>query len=121
MADNKLVLVGTHGDEDPERASIPFVMANAALASEVHVSIILQANGVFLATKGYAKHVKTEVFPPLPDLIKGFMDSGGKLMVCSPCLKARGIAEDLLLEGSIIVAGGTIVAEVMSADSSLSY
>ncbi len=38
MADNeKLVFMVTHGPEDPELATIPFVMAVAALASDVEV------------------------------------------------------------------------------------
>jgi predicted peroxiredoxin len=31
----KLILMCTHGPEDPERATIPFVMATAAQASDV--------------------------------------------------------------------------------------
>ncbi|NMC79602.1 MAG: sulfur reduction protein DsrE, partial [Chloroflexi bacterium] len=33
----KLAIVCTHGPEDPERATIPFVLATAAQASDVDV------------------------------------------------------------------------------------
>lgn len=121
MASKKMVVIATHGDEDPERATIPFVMANAGLASDTDVSVILQTTGVNLAVKGYTKHVRAEAFPPLTDLLKGFLDMGGKLLVCAPCLKSRGIAEDELVEGAKVIAAATVVAETTSADATLVY
>lgn len=121
MASKKMVVIATHGDEDPERATIPFVMANAGLASDTDVSVILQTTGVNLAVKGYAKHVRAEAFPPLTDLVKNFIEMGGKLMVCAPCLKTRGITEDELIEGAKIIAAGTVVAETTGADATLVY
>jgi predicted peroxiredoxin len=121
MANKKMVIIATHGDEDPERATIPFVMANAALASETDASVILQTTGVNLAVKGYAKHVRAEAFPPLTDLVKDFMDMGGRLLVCAPCIKSRGIAEDELIDGAKIAAAGTVVSETTSADATLVY
>lgn len=121
MASKKMVVIATHGDEDPERATIPFVMANAGLASDTDVSVILQTTGVNLAVKGYAKHVRAEAFPPLTDLVKNFMEMGGKLMVCAPCIKSRGISEDELIEGAKIIAAGTVVAETTGADTTLVY
>jgi predicted peroxiredoxin len=121
MASKKMVVIATHGDEDPERATIPFVMANAGLASDTDVSVILQTTGVNLAVKGYTKHVRAEAFPPLTDLLKGFLDMGGKLLVCAPCLKSRGIAEDELVVGAKVIAAATVVAETTSADATLVY
>ncbi len=46
MAENeKLVIMATHGPDDPELATIPFVMACAALASDVAVVMGFQADG----------------------------------------------------------------------------
>ena len=47
----KLVLTCTHGPEVPERATIPFVLATAAQASDVEVVLGFQVNGVMLAKK----------------------------------------------------------------------
>lgn len=120
-ADKKMVVFATHGAEDPERATIPFVMANAVLASDVETVVILQTTGVTLAVKGNARHVRAEAFPPLDELMKNFQDMGGRLLVCVPCIKARGITEDGLVEGTKQVAAGTVVAECVSADSPLIY
>ncbi len=121
MASKKMVFVITHGAENPEMATIPFVMANAALATDMEAVVILQSSSVFLAVKDFARHVRTESFPPLPDLIKSFFEQGGKLMACVPCLKARGIEETQLIEGTRLVASGTVVAEASTADSTMVY
>lgn len=116
-----MVFVTTHGAENPELAAIPFVMANAALASDMEAVMILQSSAVYLAMKDFAGHARAEAFPPLHDLIKSFFEQGGRLLVCVPCLKARGIEESQLIEGSRLVAAATVVAEASSADSTMVY
>jgi predicted peroxiredoxin len=72
MAENqkKLVLMVTHGPENSELSTIPFVMAVTAQASDVDVLMGFQGNGVMLAVKGMADHVVASGFPPLKDLLK---------------------------------------------------
>lgn len=121
MTKGKLVIISTHADDDPERATIPFVMANAAIASEAEACVILQSTAVMLAMKGYTKHVFASAFPQLDELMKTFLEQGGKLLVCSPCLKARGLQEDELIAGARIIAAGTVIAETLSSDATLCY
>ncbi len=121
MAQKKMVIIATHAAEDPDRATIPFVMGNAALASDTDVTIILQSVGVMLAVKDFARHVHAESFPPLDELIKSYSELGGKLMACTPCLKARKITEEMLIAGTRQVAAGTVVSEATSADATLTY
>jgi predicted peroxiredoxin len=54
---DKIVLVVTHGPESPELATIPFVIATAAQASDVEVVMVFQAEGMWLLRKGMAKTV----------------------------------------------------------------
>jgi uncharacterized protein len=123
MADHeKLVIMATHGPEDPERATIPFVMGCAALASDVDVIIGFQGNGVSLVRKGEAEHVFAPEFPPLKKLLTDFIDLGGKLYVCGPCVKSRDLASDGdLVPGAKVVGAGQFVAEVTSATGALVY
>jgi predicted peroxiredoxin len=121
MASKKMVFVMTHGAENPELATVPFVMANAALASEMEAVVILQSSAVYLGMKDFAGHVRAESFPSLTNLIKTFFDQGGKLFACVPCLKARGIEEAQLIEGTRLAAAATVVAEAASADSTMVY
>ncbi len=48
----KMVVIATHGADDPERATLPFVAANGALAMDVRATVILQGRAVMLALKG---------------------------------------------------------------------
>jgi predicted peroxiredoxin len=117
----KLVIIATYAEESPDKATIPFVMGVAALAMDVEVSIILQVTGVYLAKKGYPDHVHAAGFPPLAELQEAFFEGGGKLMVCSPCIQARKIEPEDLLPESTVIAGATLVSEVLSATNVVTY
>jgi len=81
----KLVFILTHGPEDPERATLPFVMGCAALASDVDVVLTFQAEGVRLVLDGIAEKVEAPGFPPLADLLPMFQELGAS---CSPAARA---------------------------------
>jgi len=117
----KLVIIATHAEESPDKATIPFVMGSTALAMDVEVSIILQVTGVYLAMKGYADHVHASGFPTLLELYDMFFEAGGKLMVCSPCMVARKIKSEDLIPQAEVIAGAKLVSEVMSAKNVVSY
>ena len=122
MTENeKLVIISTVGAENPEKATLPFVVATAAQASDVEVVVILQASAVVLAKKGEAEKIQAPEFMALKALIDNYVSTGGKLNLCSPCLKSRTIAKEDLIEGSVIIAAGTVVSEVMSASSVVTY
>ncbi|MGZ8436919.1 MAG: DsrE family protein [Candidatus Limnocylindrales bacterium] len=121
MANEKLVFMVLHGPDEPEHATIPFVMACAALASEVEVVIGLQAGGVELGRVGGVDSVEAAGFPPLKKLVTDFHALGGRLLVCGPCLNSRAITPDQLVAGAEIVAAGRFIAEITSATNSLVY
>jgi predicted peroxiredoxin len=117
----KLVIIVTHGPDEPELATLPFVMAAGALVSEMEVFMAFQAEGVQLVTKGGADGVHAEAFPPLQELIDTVGAIGGLLMPCSPCLESRGIAEDELLDGVEVIGAARLVSEIASATATLNY
>lgn len=122
MADTeKLVFMVTHGPAHPEHATIPFVMAGAALASDVKVVLGFQAEGVELMQAGVAEGIEAPGFPPLQKLLDDVRQLGGLLLVCGPCIKSRGIAPDDLVEGAEVVAAARFIAEITSATNSLVY
>jgi predicted peroxiredoxin len=122
MADSeKLVFMVTHGPDHPEHATIPFVMAGAALASDVQVVLGFQADGVELMKTGVAETVAADGFPPLKKLLDDVRALGGQLLVCGPCIKSRAISPEDLVDGAEVVAAGRFIAEITSATNSLSY
>jgi len=123
MSDNqkRLVLMVTHGPENSELSTIPFVMAVTAQASDVDVLMGFQGNGVMLTIKGMADHVAASGFPPLKDLLKTYIDGGGKMYVCGPCVGSRMIAQQDMVQGATIVGAATFVAECVAATNVLVY
>lgn len=117
----KVVVFATHGPEDPERASLPFVCANAALAMDVQVTVILQGTGVLLAKKGCYEHVFCAGFDPLKKLVDAFLEFGGKIFVCIPCIEERNISSDMLIEKAELVKAGRVVQEAIEANAVLNY
>jgi uncharacterized protein len=117
----KLVFMVTHGPENAEMATIPFVMATTALASNVEALMGFQGNGVVLVLKGMADHVAAPGFPPLKDLLKMYQEEGGKMYVCSPCIGSRTITQQELVDGASVVGAATFVAECVAATNVLVY
>ena len=117
----KLAIIATHGGEDPERASLPFVVANAALAMDVAVTVMLQGPAVTLASPGCYEHVFAPGLPPLKELVDSFLEQGGALLVCMPCLDSRKIEPGALLAGTVPVKAARVVMEVLEATNVLNY
>ena len=117
----KMVYIVTHAGEDPERATFPFMLATAAQAMEVEAVVALQGVSVFLAKKGYLENVVAAGLPALKDLVDNFLESGGKLLICTPCIRERNIEESELIEGSELIAAARLNQEILSANATLVY
>ncbi len=104
----------TRGADDADKATVGFVVASAAVASAQDTTVFLSSNGATLGRKGEAATIHEEGFAPLAELLDGYLEAGGALLVCSPCAKKRGIGEADLVPGARIV-GGAAVVEIMAA------
>jgi len=94
----KVMIWATNGPDNPEKATLPFIVANAAFVHDAKVYVMLAGPGVWLARKNVPEHVICCNWR-LDDLIKNFLESGGELIVCSPCLQEREMAEEDLIDG----------------------
>jgi predicted peroxiredoxin len=117
----KILYIVTHAGEDPERATFPFMLATAAQAMEVEVVVALQGVSVFLAKKGYLEHIMAAGLPALKDLVNTYLESGGTLLVCTPCVRDRNIEESDLIEGAELIAAARLNQEILSANATLVY
>ena len=120
--EEKILYIATCAGDNPEKAAMPFVMGNAALAMDIKATIVLQGNGVYLAQKGYVDTMlPAGGFPPIKELLVSFMELGGVLKVCVPCIKSRNIAESELVEGAQTTAAGALNVEAIEANAVLVY
>ena len=120
--EEKILYIATCAGDNPEKAAMPFVMANAAMAMEIKATVVLQGNGVYLAQKGYVDTMlPAGGFPSIKELLASFMELGGELKVCVPCIKERNIEESELVEGSQTTAAGALNLEAIKADAVMVY
>jgi uncharacterized protein len=117
----KFCVTITCAKNDADKATVGFVIANAAAASEKETMVFLSIEGVRLASPGYADDVHEEGFAPLKDLMANFVKAGGKIFVCSPCFKKRKLDETKLVAGATIVGGAKLVEFLSDGTPSVSY
>jgi uncharacterized protein len=106
----------TCAKDNSDKATVAFVVANAAVASDKETMVFLSTEGVRLSTPGYADDIREEGFAPLKELMANFAKAGGTIWVCSPCFKRRKLDETKLVAGATIVGGAKLV-EFLSAGS----
>jgi uncharacterized protein len=111
----------TAAKDNPDKATVAFVVANAALASDKEVVVFLSTEGVRLGVKGYSDDIAEEGFAPLKDLMTNFAGAGGKIYVCSPCFKRRKLDETNLVAGAVIVGGAKLVEFMGESCPGVSY
>lgn len=111
----------THAKNDSDKATVAFVVANAAAASEQETVVFLSVEAVRLSQQGYADDVHEEGFAPLRELMANFVKAGGKIWVCSPCFKRRKLDEAKLVPGATIVGGAKLVEFLSAGAPCVSY
>ncbi len=118
---SKFVVSLSRGKEDPDRATVAFTLANAAVGCEQETVVFLSSEGVRLAIEGYADDVAETGFTPLAELMRKFVEGGGQLYTCLPCFNKRGLDENAVVPGTVIVGGAKLVAFMASGAPSVSY
>ena len=105
MAGKVLINLAT-GLEDPERVTVAFLVATAALTQDKEVVIWATKDAVRLGLPGGATGVACTGCPPLERLFEQFAEGGGELWLCPVCLSARGLDEAEMVSNTK-VAGAT--------------
>ncbi|MCW5621688.1 MAG: DsrE family protein [Burkholderiales bacterium] len=111
----------TYSKDNTDKATVAFVVANAAVASAQNTLVFLSIEGVRLSQKGFADDIHEDGFAPLKELIENFVKAGGMIYVCSPCFKKRKLEESALIEGATIVGGAKLVEFLADGTPCISY
>jgi predicted peroxiredoxin len=118
---NKFCVNVTHSTDDTDRATVGFVLANAAVGSGKETMVFLSIEGVRLAQRGVAAGIHEEGFAPLRELMENFAKAGGTIYVCSPCFKKRKLDENNLVAGASIVGGAKLVEFLSDGSPCVSF
>ena len=118
---NKFCVNLTHATDNTDKATVGFVLANAALGSGKETMVFLSIEGVRLAQKGFADGIHEEGFAPLRELMDNFAKGGGTIYVCSPCFKKRKLDDKNLIGGASIVGGAKLVEFLSDGSPCVSF
>ena len=118
---NKFCVSITHAKDNTDKATVGFVVANAAVGSGKETLVFLSVEAVRLSQKGFADGVQEEGFAPLKELIENFAKAGGTMYVCSPCFKKRKLDENNLVAGASVVGGAKLVEFLSDGSPCVSY
>lgn len=107
------------GPEDAERATVPFVLANAA-AGRGETRVFLTSDALNLVVKERANGLTAPGYTPVGQLIDDFVGKGGRIWVCKVCAAVMNITQDDLIDGAeiggapntmdFLEAGGKVLA-----------
>jgi predicted peroxiredoxin len=117
----RLIFNCTHGKEDPERATLPFVAANIAATAGQDSVVLCTIEAVWLGTVGGTDGVAYEGLPVLSDLYQEFVENGGQVWLCGACTKPRGIGEENVAKGAAIVGAAKVVEEVVAGARTIAF
>lgn len=116
-----IVVNCTHGREEPERATLSFVVGNVSATAEQPTVVLLTCEGVWIATKGYADDVSQPGLPALHEVAESFVAAGGEIWACGACTAPRGITTEDLVPGARIVTAAAVVEAMADGARTLSF
>jgi predicted peroxiredoxin len=116
----ELVVLMTRG-ADHELSSVGLTIANGGMTAGLRVSIFLTSAAVDLVRKRAVDTTQVSPLEPLKALIEDFLRRGGTLWACTPCVKARGYAQEDLIEGVIIAGSSTMHERIKAGAATLSF
>lgn len=120
MVATRLLINLTRGPDDPDRATVAFVMANSGLALDKEVVVLLSTDGANMATPDAVAGIAEEGFMKLSELVSNFLAGGGQIWACTPCVKKRHL-EDRLMSDIKLVGAVSAIEWVADNGTSLSF
>jgi len=82
--------------------------------------------GLHLAKKGILENIIPAGRPPLKQMVDeqmvdDFMELGGKLWVCTPCIETRQLHKSDLIEGAELMAAATLTEALLQSSAALVF
>lgn len=119
-ANKELVVLMTKG-ADHELSSVAFTIANGGITAGFKVYAFMTSSAVDLLRKRAADLPHVPPLEPLKALISDFLNRGGTIWACPPCVKARGYSQEDLVEGVKIVGASAMHERLQAGASALSF
>lgn len=119
-SDRRLVVIITTGSNS-DLSTIGFTVANAARSTGKEVAVFLTSDGVYCGKEGYSDLASFKPFKNLDELITAFIDAGGTVWACTPCVQHRGIKQEDLKAGVIVTGAGPLLDWITNGAQTISF
>ena len=118
---NILIKVGS-GTNDLHPPFMAFKIGKLLLEKNQEVTVFLNLEAVRLADKGQPLNLKWGTGrKDLLDLFEGFVQKGGKIVICPHCAKAAGVKQENLRSGAIFGNEAIMADLFLRADKVIDY
>jgi len=121
-SDGQKLFVNITSDDINKAAMAIGFSTKIRMEKKIPVTIFLNVEGVRIADKNIPGH-KHSTGKTLKEMLAGFMQAGGKVLVCPMCMKnVGGLSKDDLIEG-VVVGGSDVTWPALFAENTtvLSY
>jgi predicted peroxiredoxin len=112
---NKFCVSLTHSKDNTDKATVGFVVANAAVGSGKETMVFLSVEGVRLAQKGGADGIHEEGFAAARELMDNFTKAGGTICSARPASRSASSTSTTWSRGDH--RGGAKLVEFLSDGS----
>jgi predicted peroxiredoxin len=116
-----ILIQGTHGADDAEKATLPFIVGNVSATADQDTVVFLTSDAVRLATRGYADDITFADHPPAGKILADFVANGGRVWACGACTGPRGITSDDLVDGAAIVTAANLAEALVAGAATVSF
>ncbi len=116
-----ILINATHGPEDAERATLPFVVGNVAASAGQRAIVLLTIEGAWLALADRREPVAAAGLPRLCDIVDQFVAAGGEIWACGASTTPRGITAADVSPGARLVSAMQVVEELAAGAHTLSF
>lgn len=116
-----ILIQGTHGADNPEKATLPFIVGNVSATADQDTVVFLTSDAVWLATPGHADDISFAEHPPVGKILADFVANGGRVWACGACTGPRGITADDLVDGAAIVTAANLAEALASGAATVAF
>ena len=117
---DQLVILMTKGI-DQELSSVAFTIANGGITAGLKVSIFLTSAAIDLVRRGGQRMTHVAPMEPLAKMMEDFINRGGVIWACPPCVQSRGYQQADLIEGVTIIGASAMHAKIKEGAATLSF
>lgn len=109
-----------HAQGNPDKVTVALTMAVNAIQKGHSACLILMAEGVALGVPGAAEPISIGApFEPAADLLKKYLEQGGRVAVCKSCMLHNGLSAEQMDPRFEIITAPDVIDLLMGATGSL--